>query len=55
MSGYGYKRWFGPRRWYDRFTPESRPSSGNVRFLGVEVPLYLGQLTPLGEVCQDRL
>ncbi len=37
MSGCGYKRRFGPRRWYDRSTPESRPSSGNVRFLGVEV------------------
>ena len=37
MSANGYKRRFGPRRWYDRSTPESRPSSGNVRFLGVEV------------------
>ena len=37
MSAYGYKRRFGPRRWYDRSTPESGPSSGNVRFLGVEV------------------
>ncbi len=37
MSAYGYKRRFGPRRWYDRSTPESRPSSGNVRFLGLGV------------------
>ena len=36
-SASGYKRRFGPRRWYDRSTPESRPSSGNVRFLGLEV------------------
>ena len=39
MSPLGTQRRFGPRRWYDRSTPESRPSSGNVRFLGVEVPL----------------
>ena len=32
----GYKRRFGPRRWYARTTPEGRPSSGNVRFLGLE-------------------
>ena len=32
MSGYGYKRLFGPCRRSDRSTPESRPSSGNVRF-----------------------
>lgn len=32
MSPFGYKRRFGPRRWYDRSTPESRPSSGNIRF-----------------------
>ncbi len=31
-STHGYKRRFRPRRWYDRSTPESRPSSGNVRF-----------------------
>jgi hypothetical protein len=37
ISPYGYERRFGPRRWYDRSTPESRPSSGNVRFLGLEV------------------
>ena len=37
MSGVGYKRRFRPRRRSDRSTPESRPSSGNVRFLGVEV------------------
>ncbi len=33
----GYKRRFRPRRRSDRSTPESRPSSGNVRFLGLEV------------------
>ena len=32
MSGYGYKRRFGPCRRSDRSTPESRPSSGNVCF-----------------------
>ncbi len=32
MSAYGYKRLFGPCRRSDRFTPESRPSSGNVCF-----------------------
>ncbi len=37
MSAFGYKRRFRPRRRSDRSTPESRPSSGNVRFLGVEV------------------
>ena len=37
MSDYGYKRRLGPRRWYNRSTPERRPSSGNVRFLDVEV------------------
>jgi hypothetical protein len=37
MSAYGYKRRFGPRRWHDRSTSESRPSNGNIRFLGVEV------------------
>ena len=29
----GYKRRFGPRRWYDRSTPGSRPSSGTSAFL----------------------
>jgi hypothetical protein len=37
MSEIGYKAKSGPRRWYDRSTPESRPSSGKFRFLGVEV------------------
>ncbi len=36
-STHGYKRLFGPCRRSDRSTAESRPSSGNVRFLGVEV------------------
>ncbi len=55
MSPRGYKRRFGPRRWYDRSTPESRPSSGNVRLSWRGGPLYRGQPTALGEVCQDRL
>ncbi len=33
----GYQPKSGPGRRYDRSTPESRPSSGSVRFLGVEV------------------
>ncbi len=37
MSPCGYKRRFRPRRRSDRSTPESRPSSGDVRFLGLEV------------------
>ncbi len=36
-SAVGDKLWFGPHRRYDRATPESRPSSGCVRFLGLEV------------------
>ncbi len=31
ISAVGYERRFGPRHRYDRSTPESRPSSGNVR------------------------
>ncbi len=37
MSAPGYERRFRPVSEHDRSTPESRPSSGNVRFLGVEV------------------
>ncbi len=37
LSGIGYKRRFGPRRRYDRSTPETRPSSGCACFLGLEV------------------
>ncbi len=36
-SGSGYERRFRPVSELDRSTPESRPSSGNVRILGVEV------------------
>ncbi len=36
-STHGYKRRFRPVSKHDRSTPESRPSSGNVRFLGVEI------------------
>ncbi len=36
MSPLGYERRFRPVSEHDRSTPESRPSSGNVRFLGVE-------------------
>ncbi len=40
MTASGNKRRFRPVSEYDRSTPESGPSSGNVRFLGVEVRLY---------------
>ncbi len=32
MSEYAYKRKYGPGRRYDRFAPESGPSSVDVRF-----------------------
>ncbi len=37
MSTCGYERRFRPVSEHDRSTPESRPSSCKVRFLGVEV------------------
>ena len=37
MSAPGYERRFRPVSEHDRSTPESRPSCGNVRFLGLEV------------------
>ena len=39
---------------YDRLCPESRPSSGKRPLSWRGGPLYLGQPTPLGEICQDR-